>query len=404
MDKQRSFKTIIMDNGANRHMFSDEWMFTRYEPSSESSFVIAAGGQRLLILGQGDIGNLIDVLHVEGIVKNLISLTYLARLGCSYFGKFESCELFDVNEKLLLRGFIKEDDLLIVDIQDLFNMPCINCDAAQSFQHNSSNQENIILLTINETIDIMHRRLGHIDRNRVRYMINEGLTSLPYSDMDNFYTKHICKTCALGKSHKHSHNKTHPKCNIKGGRWYADLTEITGESFNGNFYVLGLIDSCTGALYQYFIPKKIIYNSIQHWINTIIKPLKATTGLTNIELITDCGSEFDNAQVRQLLLDNGIRPTLTCPYIYEHHGKIERIWRTIDDMARCMLIERKLDEEWWEAARDTAAYIYNRVVNGHNDVPPFTQLYGTRDSLSHLRIFGSRAYPNIPLHLRLSDH
>ena len=89
-----------------------------------------------------------------------------------------------------------------MDIQDLFNMPCINCDAAQSFQRNSSNQENIILLTINETIDIMHRRLGHIGRNRVRFMINEGSTSLPYSDMDNFYTKHICKTCALGKSHK----------------------------------------------------------------------------------------------------------------------------------------------------------------------------------------------------------
>ena len=94
----------------------------------------------------------------------------------------------------------------------------------------------------------MHRRLGHIGRNRVRYMINEGLTSLPYSDMDNFFTKHICKTCPLGKSHKHAHNKTHPKCTIKGGRWYADLTEITGESFNGNYYVLGLIDSCTGAL------------------------------------------------------------------------------------------------------------------------------------------------------------
>ena len=110
------------------------------------------------------------------------------------------------------------EDLLVVDIQDLFNMPCINCDAAQEFQHNSFNQENVIFLTINETIDIMHRRLGHIGRNRVRYMINEGLTSLPYSDMDNFYTKHICKTCALGKSHKKSHNKSHAKCSVKGGR------------------------------------------------------------------------------------------------------------------------------------------------------------------------------------------
>ena len=48
---------------------------------------------------------------------------------------------------------------------------------------------------------------------------------------------------------------------------------------------------------------------------------------------------------------------------------------TIDDIARCMLIQSKLDEEWWETAWDTAGCLYNRVVNGHNEVPPFTQLY-----------------------------
>ena len=45
----------------------------------EPSFVIAAGGQRLLIIGQGDIGKLFDVLHLEGIGKNLISLTFIAQ-------------------------------------------------------------------------------------------------------------------------------------------------------------------------------------------------------------------------------------------------------------------------------------------------------------------------------------
>jgi hypothetical protein len=73
-------------------------------------------------------------------------------------------------------------------------------------------------------------------------------------------------------------------------------------------------------------------------------------------------------------------------------------------MARCMIIESKLAEDWWEHARETAGYIYNRVVNAQNDIPPFTQMYGSRESLSHLRIFGSKAYPNIPLQLRESDH
>ena len=74
-------------------------------------------------------------------------------------------------------------------------------------QRNILNDENITYMSINETIDIMHRRLGYIGKNRVRYMINEWLTKLPYSDVDKFYLKHVCQTYALVKSHKKSHNK-----------------------------------------------------------------------------------------------------------------------------------------------------------------------------------------------------
>ena len=79
-------------------------------------------------------------------------------------------------------------------------------------------------------------------------MISEKLTKLPYSDIDKFYLKHICRTCALGKSHKKAHNKCHPKCTVIGGRWYADSTEISDESINGNTYVLGLIDCSSNVL------------------------------------------------------------------------------------------------------------------------------------------------------------
>ena len=63
-----------------------------------------------------------------------------------------------------------------------------------------------------------------------------------------------------------------------------------------------------------------------------------------------------------------------------------------------------MDETWWESARDTSGYIYNRVVTSTNEPPPYSLFYGSRDSLSHLRIFGSKAYVNIPLQLRNSDH
>ena len=56
-------------------------------------------------------------------------------------------------------------------------------------------------MTTNETIDIMHRRLEHIGRIRARYMINKGLTSLPYTDTGKLFSKYVCRTCSSRKFH-----------------------------------------------------------------------------------------------------------------------------------------------------------------------------------------------------------
>ena len=75
----RVYSTIIRGNGAKVHMFSDKWMLTSKKMRAEPTFEVAARGQRFLFSGGGDVGNLIAVLHVDGIVKNLVSLTFLAR-------------------------------------------------------------------------------------------------------------------------------------------------------------------------------------------------------------------------------------------------------------------------------------------------------------------------------------
>ena len=44
----RVYSTIIMDNGANVHMFSDKWMFTKYRNKSVAAYVTAAGGKKII--------------------------------------------------------------------------------------------------------------------------------------------------------------------------------------------------------------------------------------------------------------------------------------------------------------------------------------------------------------------
>ena len=87
--------------------------------------------------------------------------------------------------------------------------------------------------------------------------------------------------------------------------------------------------------------------------------------------MSDCGSEFDNNDIKKLCLENGIIQNFSCPYTPETHGKIERLWRTISEMARAMLFESGLPEEWWEHASCAALHIYKRIFTSTIDVSPW---------------------------------
>ena len=54
-----------------------------------------------------------------------MSLTFLARGGCSYFEQYGFCDLYDVNDNFLLRCQIQSEDLLVVDIQDFLICPTL---------------------------------------------------------------------------------------------------------------------------------------------------------------------------------------------------------------------------------------------------------------------------------------
>ena len=83
----------------------------------------------------------------------------------------------------------------MVDIQNLFNMRHLNYEHELNFQLEEFSHDNITFMAINETIDIKHRGLGHIGRNRARYMKSEASTALPHSDTNKFYSKHVLELC-----------------------------------------------------------------------------------------------------------------------------------------------------------------------------------------------------------------
>ena len=249
----------------------------------------------------------------------------------------------------------------------------------------------MILLSLNDTIEVLHQRMGHISKHRIRQMIDKGLINYDKSDTDDFYTKHICRSCLTSKR-RPSYNRAIQKAKRPASRWYMDLTgPYTTTSINGNKYKLSLIDSHTNLAFEYYMKDKSassVQSKLQEFIDSVIIPRRVIDkDLGYIYILSDCGTEFNNQVIKDLLLKHGILQKFSCPYTPETHGKIERLWRTIMEMSRAMLFESGLPEEWWEHASCTALHINNRIFTSTNDVSPWEKFFLEQPKLDYLRVF-----------------
>jgi len=72
------------------------------------------------------------------------------------------------------------------------------------------------------------------------------------------------------------------------------------------------------------------------------------------------------------------------------------VWRTIGESAIAMLLTSSLSEIFWEEARNTACFLYNRSPGAHtasHPTSPYEQYYGMQPHVLHFKVFGSKCYP-----------
>lgn len=120
------------------------------------------------------------------------------------------------------------------------------------------------------------------------------------------------------------------------------------------------------------------------------RQVKALSGLRS-----DNGSEYTGADFRRWCKEHGVLQTFSGPYAPQQDGVAERSWRTVTEMASCMMVESGLEPELWGEAMSTAVYIINRVPSGViGGSTPYKMLFGEEASLDH-RVFGSRAYVQV---------
>ncbi|CAL5325451.1 unnamed protein product [Camellia sinensis] len=87
--------------------------------------------------------------------------------------------------------------------------------------------------------------------------------------------------------------------------------------------------------------------------------------------------------------------------LMEQELKVKRKNRTIEEMSKSMLHEKRLPKTFWGEVMYTSVYLMNRCpTKALKDKTPFEAWSGRKPSVNHLKVFGSICYAHVPKEVR----
>ncbi len=97
------------------------------------------------------------------------------------------------------------------------------------------------------------------------------------------------------------------------------------------------------------------------------------------------------------LAECGIQQQTSAPYSPQQNGVAKRANRTIMECARSMILAQGLELEFWGETVNTAVYIKNQCpTKALDSKTPQEAWSGRKPDMSHLRLFGCKAFVHVP--------
>jgi hypothetical protein len=107
----------------------------------------------------------------------------------------------------------------------------------------------------------------------------------------------------------------------------------------------------------------------------------------------DNGGEFNPKEFMKYYNSHGIKMKFFISRTPQQNGVVERKNRTVQEMARTMLMDSKLEDIFWTREVHTSIHIQNRVMLRNNtDKTPYKLWKRILENVKHFRIFGSKCY------------
>jgi transposase InsO family protein len=373
-----------VDSGASQHLTPRRDWFSDYKSippkqvfmgDDHPQLAIGVGSIRVQLEVDGEVirGRFMDVLHVPGIANNLLSVSKMVSQGMSVQFEAGTCLIRNKAGKVVGKG---------VHDRNLYKLVT---SALPECAH--------VAASALPAVQLWHERLGHSgiqSLHKLRHMVH-GMENLEQASL-----MEVCKACMQGKQQRNAF----PKESTSSTRHVLELvhSDICGPmqtaTFGGCRYFMTFIDDKSRKVFVHFLKSK---DEALAKFQMFQAMAEKATGKCIKMLRTDNGGEFMSKAFTAFLESQGILHQTTAPYSPQQNGVAERANRTLVESARSMLHARNMAYEFWGEAVSTAAYLRNRnCTKAIKDMTPEEAWSGSKPDVSHLRIFGTRAFVHVP--------
>lgn len=112
---------------------------------------------------------------------------------------------------------------------------------------------------------------------------------------------------------------------------------------------------------------------------------------------TNGGGEYASRKAKEYLKEQGIKWERSSPCTPYQNNLVERLNRTILEMARCLMIDVGLGHKYWQYAATMATFITNCTVTTLNKrtISMFEVMWRYKPNLHNLPLFGYKSHVHI---------
>jgi len=388
----------IIDTGASHHFCARKEWYQTYEnlvtnvstagPSIQSEGV----GTVRLPVGDHEIA-LQNVIHVPELRLNILSAERLKKDNFIGYSNWIPHHLFDGTT-----------GKTIVEADGSSGLPIISVNQSGELNHFEALDLYYIDAANRQiSLDLAHRRLGHISKNLVKKLIKES-TGVTLKGMDaHEFADERCDECMAGQMKAKPFPLRQPP-KRKGTKPFEmihmDLLTGPEEALDGHYrYLLVIVDDYTRYSWVYGLKSKHIEKAWEKWQARILRHHgdgdRQRVLLKRIR--SDNGGEFITKVMQAQWRAEGIELELTVAHAHNQVGVAEKAFGDIVSHAVSVLEDARLPLRLWYEVTRTLTYLKNLWPHSFlNGKTPFQMIFKRKPDLAHLRVIGSKAWVLIP--------